>query len=88
VPLATKTEAFKPSKPISGGNKSIGDLLVACRKERGFTQKEVAGKSGIPRKWVGRWERGRAIPDHAEWSKLAMVLKIPLALPGAPKSLL
>jgi ribosome-binding protein aMBF1 (putative translation factor) len=79
VPLATKTEYLKPDKPIPVEIKTLGQLLIGRRTEAGLTQKELAGKAGIPRKWVGRWERGRAIPNHAEWSKLGSVLTLPAA---------
>ena len=54
---------------------TMGDRLVASRKEAGLKQKELAEKSGIPRKWIGRWERDLAIPSAGEWEKLAAVMK-------------
>jgi ribosome-binding protein aMBF1 (putative translation factor) len=80
VPLATKTEVFRRCKPVSAGNMTFGQRLVEYRKERGFTQKEVAEKTGIPRKWLGRWERGRAMPNEVEWQTLAKVLKLPVCI--------
>jgi ribosome-binding protein aMBF1 (putative translation factor) len=81
VPLATKTEAFSHSKPVSVGLRTIGQLLVESRKKSDLTQKQMAEKVGFPRKWLGRWERDRAIPDQAQWSKLATILALPVAIP-------
>jgi transcriptional regulator with XRE-family HTH domain len=83
VSLPTKTEQFRLSKPLSAEISTLGQLLVGHRKEAYLTQKEVAQKTGIPRKWVGRWERGRAMPDQAQWSKLAIVLKLPAWIESA-----
>ena len=80
VPLPLKTERFKHSKRVSAQITPLGQLLVKLRKETGLTQKEMARKADIPRKWLGRWERGRAKPDQAQWSKLAAILYLPAEL--------
>jgi DNA-binding transcriptional regulator YiaG len=83
VRLPTKAEAFDQSNLLPPRIKTVGRLLVDYRRQMGLTQKQVAGKAGIPRKWLGRWERGRAMPDQARWSTLAAILN----LPGELKSL-
>jgi DNA-binding XRE family transcriptional regulator len=77
VPLPTKTGQFTLSKPLPARISTLGHLLVGRRKEARLTQKDVAKKTGIPRKWVARWERGRAMPDQAQWTKLATILPLP-----------
>jgi DNA-binding transcriptional regulator YiaG len=72
--------AFDHDKPIPTASNAFGKLLVASRKKVGLTQKKAAETAGIPRKWVGRWERGRAIPGQTQWSKLATVLNLPTEL--------
>ena len=54
----------------------MGGVLVASRKEAGLKQRELAERSGIPRKWLGRWERNLAIPSPLEWEKLALILNL------------
>ena len=53
-----------------------GKLIADLRKEKGFTQKEVADKLNICAKTVSKWETGRGFPDVsliAELSKLFQV---------------
>jgi len=66
VPLATKTEVFSLSKPVSIGIQTIGRLLVERRKKVGFDSGGNGTKSRYSRKWLGRWERGRAVPNQAQ----------------------
>ena len=83
MPLPIKTEIVSQIKSLPTGTQTLSQLLVARRQVTGLTQKQLAGKLGIPRKWLGRWERGRAIPAQAQWSRLATVLKLPGELKSA-----
>jgi DNA-binding transcriptional regulator YiaG len=56
---------------------SLGNHLAAARKAAGLKAKELAVKSGISRKWLGRWERGRCLPSQTEWDTLCLVLVLP-----------
>lgn len=40
-----------------------GELLSRLRKERGMTQKQVAGRLQISDRTVSKWERGAGLPD-------------------------
>ena len=40
-----------------------GELLSRLRKERGMTQKQVAGRLQICDRTVSKWERGAGLPD-------------------------
>jgi len=55
---------------------SVARMIVVGRKEIGHTQRQLAHKTAIPRKSLGRWERGRAVPSSEEWRKVAAVLGI------------
>ena len=55
---------------------TMGDVLVASRKEAGLKQTELAEKSRISRKWIGRWERNLATPSPIEWAKLKVILNL------------
>ena len=72
-----KADIFKVSKPDQGRSKTLGDLLVACRKKAGLTQRELALVAQIPRKWLGRWERNRAVPTQEDLDRLFRALKLP-----------
>lgn len=40
-------------------NAALGKRLVKVRKEKGFTQEQLAYESGIDRSYVGKIERGQ-----------------------------
>ena len=65
--------------PISATPQTIGELIVARRKESGFTQKQLAITTQIPRKQLGHWERGRSLPSQEDLNRLAQFLKLPAA---------
>lgn len=41
----------------------IGKFIAKLRKEKGFTQKELAEKLNITDKAVSKWENGKSLPD-------------------------
>jgi DNA-binding transcriptional regulator YiaG len=77
VVLAPKSSILRPEKPLPTAIKTLGDFLLAHRKAAGLTQEKAAELAGIHRQWLGRWERGRALPSPADWSKLRTVLALP-----------
>ena len=54
----------------------IGKFIAACRKEKGFTQMQLAEKLGITDKAVSKWERGIALPDASIMLPLCDILGI------------
>lgn len=42
---------------------NFGDFLTGLRKEKGYTQKELASRLYISDKAVSKWERGLSMPD-------------------------
>lgn len=47
------------------------DNLKILRKQKGFTQEEIAEKLGVSRQAVAKWERGDTMPDIENCIKLA-----------------
>ena len=43
--------------------KKIGEFLKELRKEKGFTQEQLADKLYVSRRTVSRWETGSNMPD-------------------------
>lgn len=41
--------------------KKIGAFIAACRKEKGYTQQQLAEKLGVTNKTVSRWETGGSL---------------------------
>ncbi len=61
-----------------GNNKDFGKLVQAYRKQRGWTQQELAVKWGYTREYVSQIERGKHRLDRTEQVvKLAEILDIP-----------
>ena len=56
---------------------TLGDLIRSARKEASLTQKQLSQASGLPRYWLGRWERDRSFPNEAEWIMLGTILRLP-----------
>jgi DNA-binding transcriptional regulator YiaG len=77
VVLASKSAVLKNDKQFSSSVKTPGDRIVAARKEAGLTQEQLAETTGIHRQWLGRWERGRALPSPVDWHRLSGVLHLP-----------
>ena len=55
-------------------NEKIGILIQKLRREKGFTQKEIADMLGVSDKAVSKWERGNGCPDISLWATLSEVL--------------
>ena len=54
----------------------IGKFIADCRKQKGFTQMQLAEKLGITDKAVSKWERGIAMPDTSIMLELCDILGI------------
>ena len=42
---------------------SLGNHLFEARKKRGLSQEEVAGKLGVSRQTISKWEAAQSYPD-------------------------
>jgi len=76
VVLPNKSRVRHDGKPFSGKPSTFGGLLIAKRKEAGLTQLALAQATRIPRKWLGRWERNRAVPSEEGLAKLSQILEL------------
>lgn len=56
----------------------IGAFISERRKEKGFTQSQLAEKLGITGKAVSKWETGRSMPDLSLFVPLCTLLGITL----------
>ena len=57
-------------------NKTTGEIISSIRREKGFTQKELAEQLNVTDKAVSKWERDIALPDINTLPKLAEILNI------------
>lgn len=54
----------------------FGVFVQQIRKEKGLTQKELAGKLNLTDKAVSKWERGASLPDIMIMERLAEALDV------------
>jgi DNA-binding transcriptional regulator YiaG len=85
APLPPQNQQLWPTQVLSDSTQTAAYVIVNNRKNLGLTQRQLAAAAGIPRKWLGRWERGRALPTENEWCKLAVALNLSPAAKPNPK---
>ena len=51
---------------------SLGNHLFEARKKRGLSQEEVAGKLGVSRQTISKWETDETLPDIRQSKRLCM----------------
>ena len=52
----------------------FNENLKKLRKEKGYTQEELAAKVGVVRQTVSKWEKGLSVPDADILCKIAEIL--------------
>jgi len=60
------------------GLRDMGCRIVRLREEKGWSQVELAGRLGVARSRLGKWERGQNAPSFAELPGLADALGVDL----------
>lgn len=55
-----------------------GNIITQLRDKSGFSQSELADKSGVSRVMIGKYERGEAIPSIDAAKKIADALEVSL----------
>lgn len=55
---------------------SIGQMIRLCRKNKGFTQNELAELIGVSMQAVSKWETDAGMPDISQIVPLAKVLEV------------
>ena len=59
-------------------NKTIGSKIAKARRERDFSQAQLAQQLFISPQAVGKWERGESVPDIITINRLAEILDVDL----------
>ena len=60
---------------------NIADRIQYLRKQKGYSQEELADKVGVSRQAVSKWERDLSCPDVNTIPKLAEIFNISWTLP-------
>ncbi|OCN06173.1 hypothetical protein A4S06_00220 [Erysipelotrichaceae bacterium MTC7] len=55
---------------------NIGNVIRTYRKEKGFTQEELAKRLGVSTPAVNKWEKGHSLPDITLLAPIARLLEI------------
>ncbi len=55
---------------------TMGQIIKRLRKERGFTQEELAEQLGVTFQAVSKWENGSSMPDISQVVPLAAVFNV------------
>lgn len=63
----------------------LSDNIKSLRKQKGYTQEELAARINVVRQTVSKWEKGFSVPDAEALQRLADVLEVDIKeLLGAP----
>lgn len=57
----------------------FGGFLAQLRKEKNFTQQDIADRLFVSNKAVSKWERGQSLPDISLLTPLAQLLEVSVA---------
>ena len=52
---------------------NLGNSLFNARKKSGLSQEDVAGKLGVSRQTISKWETGETLPDTRQSKNLAVL---------------
>lgn len=56
----------------------LGNSLYEARRRQGLTQEEVAGKLGVSRQTISKWEADETLPDIRQSKRLALLYRVTL----------
>ena len=56
--------------------KKVGSLIYGLRKEKGYTQKQLADLMNLSNKTISKWENGLGCPDVSLLSELSNILGV------------
>lgn len=57
----------------------IGKFIAKKRKEKNFTQEQLAERLGVSNKTISKWETGKCLPDYSIVESLCRALDITMA---------
>jgi len=55
-----------------------GNIIIALRKEKDWSQSQLATNSGVSREMIGKYERGEAVPSLDAAKKIAKAFGVTL----------
>ncbi len=58
----------------------LSDTIQTLRKEKGYSQEEVAIRLNVVRQTVSKWEKGLSVPDADMLIKIAELFEVPVSI--------
>lgn len=58
----------------------LSDTIQTLRKEKGYSQEEVAIRLNVVRQTVSKWEKGLSVPDADMLMKIAELFEVPVSV--------
>lgn len=58
----------------------LSDTVQTLRKEKGYSQEEVAIRLNVVRQTVSKWEKGLSVPDADMLMKIAELFEVPVSV--------
>lgn len=76
----------RTKKEPTAGSEAIGENIAALRKEKGWTQEQLAEKLSVSAQAVSKWEGGKSCPDISLLPAIAKLFGVTVdALFSLPK---
>ena len=57
----------------------FGENLKTLRKQKGFSQEELAARLHVVRQTISKWEKNLSVPDADTLIRLAEILEVPVS---------
>ena len=57
----------------------LGERIQQYRKQKGYTQEDLANRIHVVRQTVSKWEKNLSVPDAEQLSELSDILEIPVS---------
>jgi transcriptional regulator with XRE-family HTH domain len=79
APLALVAEPIVHHDAALAGKLQVSAAVRDLRKVRGLSQRQLAGRMGVPRTYISKIENGKAMPTLSSMDRLARALQVDIS---------
>jgi transcriptional regulator with XRE-family HTH domain len=79
TPLALVSEPVVHHADADHGKLQVSAAVRDLRKVRGLSQRQLAGRMGVPRTYISKIENGKAMPTLSSMDRLARALQVDIS---------
>jgi transcriptional regulator with XRE-family HTH domain len=79
TPLALVSEPIVHHDDAHAGKLQVSAAVRDLRKVRGLSQRQLAGRMGVPRTYISKIENGKAMPTLSSMDRLARALQVDIS---------